>query len=185
VVLRKGDPQPPVAIETPKVEAPKVVEAPKTVEVPPPAAPAEVEVIVDSVPPGARIMKDGKQLAETPDTVKVPSGQTLAVVLSKKGFADEPVMVDPAKGRKVLIKLDKTVKNGKRPQRALPHLPVYSMPAEPAPPPVKPPPPVANPPVANPPPPVAAPPVAHHKKKDPFERVDDTPKKTPDVLNPY
>src|SRR5579859_318061 len=99
-------------------------------------------------------------------------------------------MVDPSKGRKVLIKLDKMTKGGRRPQRALPHLPVYSMPAEGAvvgtvaAPPVKPPPPVAAPP-PQPPPPVAAPPATHHKKKDPFERVDDTPKKTPDVLNPY
>jgi hypothetical protein len=196
VVLRKPDP---VAIEVPKpvvtalkADTPRA-EAPKPAEVPPPAAPAEVEVIVDSVPPGARIMRDGKQLAETPDTVKVPSGQTLAVVLSKKGFVEEPVMVDPSKGRKVLIKLDKMAKGGKRASRTLPHLPVYSMPAEPAggvvggvvgaaAPTVKPPPVVANPP---PQPPPAAPPATHHKKKDPFERVDDTPKKTPDVLNPY
>src|SRR5262249_49863626 len=99
----------------------------------------------------------------------------------KKGFVDEPVIVDPAKGRKVLIKLDKLQKNGKKPARPLPRLPVYSTPAE-APKTAPPPPPAKTPaedtsnrtPQAN-----------HHKKKDPFERVDDTPKKTPDVLNPY
>ena len=127
--------QPPMVKPAAMIEAPKpVVEAPAPAEpreVPPPAAPAaELEVIVDSMPPGAKILRDGKPLAETPDTVKVPLGQTLAIVLSKKGFADEPVLVDPAKGRKMLVKLDRAQKNGKKALRALPHLPVYSMPAE-------------------------------------------------------
>jgi hypothetical protein len=190
VVLHKPPP------ETPKVDPPKPVETPpvvvtslgepKPAEVPPPAAPAEMEVIIDSQPGGAKIIRDGKAFAETPDTIKVPAGKTLAVLLSKKGFVDEPVIVDPSKGRKVLVKLDRLPQKGKKAMRPLPHLPpVYSTPD---PPPVKPPPtqtPPAQPPaVATPtkPPPSV---FGHHKKKDPFERVDDTPKKTPDVLNPY
>jgi serine/threonine protein kinase len=187
VVLHKPPVEPPKTVEVVKpAELTKPVEPQKPAEVPPPAAPAELEVIVDSMPPGAKILRDGKTLAETPDTVKVMAGQTLAVVLSKKGFVDEPVLVDPSKGRKVLIKLDKLQKNGKKPARPLPKLPVYSTPNEP-PPAVKPPPVVVAPPPVQtpqtPPATPAAPP--HHKKKDPFERVDDTPKKTPDVLNPY
>jgi serine/threonine-protein kinase len=184
VVLQKPASDPPKPVETPKVETPVAVETQKPVEVPPPAAPADLEVIVDSMPPGAKIMKEGKALGETPDTVKVPPGQTLAVILSKKGFVDEPVLVDPSKGRKVLVKLDK-MQNGKKPARPLPRLPVYSTPADTPstapPPPVKPPPPQPQ----SQPPVVAPGPLGHHRKKDPFERVDDTGKKTPDVLNPY
>jgi serine/threonine-protein kinase len=175
--------KPPPPVEAPKPAAAVAaapVEAPAPVaEVPKPAEPAELEVIVDSVPPGARILKDGAPLAETPEAVKVRAGETLAITLSKKGFLDEPVLVDPSKGRKVLVKLLKASQKGKKGPRPLPHLPVYSMPAEPAH--TAPPPPTTAPPQQ--PPPVVSP--AHKKKKDPFERVDDAPKKNPDVLNPY
>ena len=176
VVMQKPSVTTPVAVVEPPraVDEPKPVEEAKPAEVPKPAEPAQpvqMEVIVDSVPPGAKILKDGVPLAETPEAVKVTAGQTLAIVLTKKGFVDEPLLVDPLKGHKVLVKLDKAHKGGKRPPHALPHLPVYSMPADPAPATHPGQPTVAPPPVA---PPVVAQPPPQHKKKDPIERVDDT-----------
>jgi hypothetical protein len=164
------------------------------------------QVIVDSTPPGAKILRDGKVLAETPESVSVPSGKTVTVVLHKEGFVDETIVVDPSKGRKLVVKLDHA-HAGKHAPKHLPHLPVYSSPAEnvlgglvggtlgapPAtatPPPAKPAPPATAelPPI--PPPVIVKPQPIHpkpggHRPVDPYERIDDSPKKNADVLNPY
>jgi hypothetical protein len=151
--------------------------------VPRPATPDGQSVIVDSLPPGAKILKDGTAIGETPDTVKVDPGSTVSVVLRKDGFIDEPVVVDPSKGRKLLVKLDRThaLKPGVKGHS--PKIPVYSSPSTvklPAPPPV-PPTPTPTPTVAQP----AKPPVKHKPPADPYERLDDAPSKSKDVLNPY
>jgi serine/threonine protein kinase len=164
-----GKPTDPKPVLTP-VDAPPV---------PRPATPEGQSVIVDSLPPGAKILKDGTPIGETPDTVKVDPGATVNVVLRKDGFIDEPVVVDPSKGRKLLVKLDRThaVKPGVKSHA--PKVPVYSSPTVklPAPPPVPPP----TPTVAQP----AKPPVKHKPPADPYERLDDAPSKSKDVLNPY
>jgi len=162
---------------------PKPVTTPDPSPVPKPAAPEGQSVIVDSLPPGAKILKDGATIGETPDTVKVDPGSTVSVVLRKDGFIDEPVVVDPSKGRKLLVKLDHThalkpgVKGGHTPKA-----PVYSSPSNvklPLPPPV--PAPTPTPTVAQP----TKPPAKHKPPADPYERLDDTPSKSKDVLNPY
>src|SRR5262249_49017434 len=135
--------------------------------------------------PRAQVFKEGVAIAETPEAVKVPAGETLSVVLKKAGFVDEPLVVDPTKGRKVLVKLEKAHK-GKAPARTSVRTPIYSQPAPlPKPPPI----PAEKPPapVAAPPPPVEHAPVAKKKRpQDPFERIDDHgTKKTGEVLNPY
>jgi serine/threonine-protein kinase len=162
---------PPVAIVTP----PPVQKAPD------PPAPVMEEVIVDSVPPGAKIVVDGVALGDTPETVKVEQGKTKSVTLKKDGFVDSEQTVDPGKTHKLLVRLERVKKavvaaKGGKPAK-LPAPPPASLD-----PPVKPPvvtaPPVHQPPVAHQPPP--------KKKKvvDPYERVDE-PKKSNDVLNPY
>ena len=47
-------------------------------------------------PSGAQMLRDGKVLAETPDALKVPTGETWNIVLHKEGFVDQPLTVDPA-----------------------------------------------------------------------------------------
>ncbi len=66
-----------------------------------------VEVVVSTVPPGAKVMRAGVPLVETPDAIKMPSNETWNVVLHKDGYADQPVTIDPSRDRKVLVKLDK------------------------------------------------------------------------------
>jgi serine/threonine-protein kinase len=172
---------------------------PKPVVAPPPSAPETVSVIVDTEPPKAKILKDGAQIGETPEEVKVPAGGTVKVVLKKDGYVEEPVLVDPSKGHKVLIKLDKEHSGQKPSAKRAPKIPVYSSPGPiaspvklPAPPPI-PPPPVATPaPAPVRPAPVVVPPPPPARRKpatpDPYERLDDAPskpKKSGDVLNPY
>ncbi len=135
------------------------------------------EIVVNSMPTGAKIFVDGVAVAETPETIKVGKGTTKTVVLKKEGFADETATIDPQKSRKLLVRLERLKKaappSGK---------PLGSKPSKLSlPPPVAPAAPVVARPVA--PAPQAHPPV---KKKyvDPYERVDE-PKKGTDVLNPY
>ncbi|MSP61568.1 MAG: hypothetical protein EXR72_14760 [Myxococcales bacterium] len=66
-----------------------------------------VEVIIASTPVGAQIVRDGVAVAETPDTIRVPVGQTMEVVLRKEGWIDKPVLIDPAKGRKLMVKMER------------------------------------------------------------------------------
>jgi hypothetical protein len=80
----------------------------------------EVSVIVTTRPPRAKILRDGVVLAETPDAIKVPKGETLEVVLKKDGFVEKTVVVNPAKGRKLLVKLDKEKKPKSPPVAAAP-----------------------------------------------------------------
>jgi hypothetical protein len=85
---------------------------------PEPAPPTTREVIVDSVPTGAKIVRDGRVVAETPEALQV--GEPLSIVLQKEGFVDKPVVVDAAATRKLLVKLER-VKPA--PPAKLPHLP--------------------------------------------------------------
>lgn len=162
---------PPVAVTPP----PKPVEP-----APPPPAPELEEVIVDSVPPGAKIYADDVALGDTPDTVKVEKGKTKAIVLKKDGFVDKSETVDPAKTKKLLVRLERVKKPVLAQKGGKPAKP-GKLPAPPPPsldPPAKAPPVVAQPPKPAP---------AHKRKPlDPYERVDESPpKKSNDVLNPY
>ena len=71
---------------------PPVVTPPSKPEV---AAPVVEEVIVDSVPPGAKIFVDGVAVADTPEAVKVEQGKTKVVVIKKDGFVDQEQTIDP------------------------------------------------------------------------------------------
>jgi serine/threonine-protein kinase len=158
---------------------------PAVVATAPVAKPAAVEledIIVNSIPAGAKIYVDGAAIADTPEAIKVAKGTTKTVVLKKDGFADETTTLDALKSRKVTVRLDRL----KKPAAAVTSKPIKL--------PVPPPAPAADPPAAHPvvahptttPPPPAQPPHAPVKKKyvDPYERVDE-PKKGADVLNPY
>ena len=182
----------------PKTKTPPVVVQPKQVDptpakdptpvtppttaptTPPEAKPASAQhlVLVDSEPPGASIVRDGAILGETPETVPV-EGAPIAVVLKKEGYVDEPVIVDPAKGRKLLVRLEKLKKDSVKPTPPPSGKHHGKLPA--------PPPATPDPPVVHAPPPTQPPPV---KKKpiDPYERLDDGPPKgnrKGEVLNPY
>ena len=69
------------------------------------AAAPEVEVILDSLPTGAKIVRDGEVIAETPEALKL-AGVT-SLLLRKDGYADKPVVVDPGKTRKLMVKLER------------------------------------------------------------------------------
>ena len=174
--------QTPAPLPTP-TPAPVAVVVPPPKQPDPPKAPELEEVIVDSVPPGAKIFVDGVALADTPEALKVEKGKTRLVTLKKDGFVDQEQTVDPAKSHKLLVRLEhvkRAVATGKgsKPGK-LPTPPPATID-----PPPKAPPPVAVQPPKQPTPPPAQPP---KKKKvvDPYERVDESPKKSNDVLNPY
>ncbi|HEY2744592.1 MAG TPA: protein kinase [Polyangia bacterium] len=172
-------PQPPLVI-APKQEQP-ATPPPSKPEV---AAPVVEEVIVDSVPPGAKIYVDGVAVADTPEAVKVEKGKTKTVMLKKDGYVDQEQMVDPGKSHKLLVKLEHKKaavahvvgKSGKLP----------SPPPGTIDPPAKAPPPVVTAPPPKSPPATTTQPPRRRKQVDPYERVDENPpKKSNDVLNPY
>jgi serine/threonine-protein kinase len=140
----------------------------------PPATPVLEEVIVDSVPPNAKIFVDGQPVADTPEALKVEVGKTKQIVIKKEGFVDVTETLDPQKTHKLLVRLEHVMKKKTLPSVKLPTPPPI---------PVEPPPRV----VLQPPPP-HVPPQPHHPQPkrpiDPYERVDE-PKKGSDVLNPY
>jgi eukaryotic-like serine/threonine-protein kinase len=154
---------PPIAVVTP----PPPVNPPPVADPPPvkPPAPVMEEVIVDSVPPGAKIFVDGSAVTEAPDVIKVEQGTTKPIVLKKDGFIDHAETLDPAKSHKVLARLERV----KKPARPSPPK-ATAKPSAPA----------------SPPPATATTKPAKKHPVDPYERVDDAPpKKQSDVLNPY
>ena len=168
---------PPAVVAPPPVQpvaAAPVTPPPQPTTPAAPPAPALEQVIIDSVPPGARIWVDGAPVGTTPDTISVEKGATKAVVLKKDGFVDQPETVDPAHGRKMLVRLErvKRARPAAKPAVKLPRPPSVAL----------------DPPSTAPKP--SRPPATHPRPKhgpiDPYERVDDTPKKSGgDVLNPY
>ncbi|HWE26749.1 MAG TPA: PEGA domain-containing protein, partial [Polyangia bacterium] len=158
-----------------------IVQPPKQVD--PPAAPAVEEVIVDSVPPGAKIFVDDVAVADTPEAIKVDKGKTKTVVLKKDGFVDRAETIDPDKSHKILVRLEHVKKvasaaKGGKPSSKLPAPPPATIDAPPKATPL--------PVVAQPSRPAPAQPPRHKKPIDPYERVDEnSPKKPADVLNPY
>ncbi len=161
--------QAPAQAATPSVAPPTQPESP--------TPPAVEEVIVDSLPPGAKILVDGAPLGDTPEAVKIEKGKTKVVLLQKDGFVDQQQTIDPAKTHKLLVRLERVKRaaatpKGKRPPAKLPTPPPATLDA-----PSKAPPVVAQPKQAQP---------KRHKQVDPYERVDESPpKKSNDVLNPY
>ena len=143
------------------------------------------EVIVDSVPPGAKIFVDGVAVADTPEAVKVDSGQDASSSCSRRTASSTRRRRSiRQKTHKVLVRLER-VKKAARAGQGL-RKPATKLPTPPSPttdPPVKASPPSWRSAGAQPAP--AQPP---HKKKvvDPYERVDDIrPRSRRDVLNPY
>jgi hypothetical protein len=109
--------QPPVQPVSPPVEPVKV-------------EPKLLEVLVSTTPPGAKVLREGRTLAETPDAIKLPPGETWDVVLHKDGYVDQEITLDPARDRKMLVKLEKV--GGKKvklstapPETPEPPKPVY------------------------------------------------------------
>jgi hypothetical protein len=179
-VTRTPEPTRPTTVPTTSVTPPIKVTTPVVTPIATPLKLEMEEVIVDSVPPGAKIFVDGVAVADAPEAIKVEKGKTKLVVLKKDGFVDQEQTVDPGKSHKLLIKLERAhhatvIKGG---GKKLPTPPPASL----DPPPKAPPPPV----VAQPPKqtPVTQPP-KKRKVVDPYERVDESPKKANDVLNPY
>ena len=150
------------------------VPAPTAVAMPRPAV-VEEEIVVDSVPPGARIFVDGVAIADTPEAMKVEKGKTRTILLKKDGFVDQAETLDPTKNHKVLVRL-------KRSRVAVAPLKALATPVK-----LPVPPPVTNPdPPPHAPPTVAQPRPRPKRAPDPYERVDESPpKKSGDVLNPY
>jgi hypothetical protein len=148
----------PVAPGPEPAKAPSEEEKAVKKEVDEPAAPADKSVLLDTVPPGASVIVEGKVIATTPEDVSVKAGSTLTVQLAKAGFVEKAVVLDPTVNRKLLVRLE----HRKDPRHA-----------------------------ASTKAPAAARPAAADGKAakkapvDPYERLDDAPKKSSDVLNPY
>jgi serine/threonine-protein kinase len=89
---------PPNTIETPLPVNPPVTKVTDTPAPPPPppppVAPTTAEVRIESTPPGASILRDGKPIGETPATVTVTVDQQLR--LERSGFENASVTVDAA-----------------------------------------------------------------------------------------
>jgi serine/threonine-protein kinase len=187
VILKKPADLPPATVVAPTPTPAPVAKPDPTPAVPaPPAGPEMLSVIVDTEPPQAKIIdKEGVRIGDTPEEVKVPKGTTVKVTLKKDGYLEETIEVDPSKGHKMVVKLDKAHSTAAKSEKKAAK-PVYSMPANT---PVKP---VGNNPMKNQPL-VTPTPTTPTKKKpsaDPYERLDDAPstpskKSREDVLNPY
>jgi hypothetical protein len=140
---------------TPQVPAEATGTQAKAAE-PAPAAEPETTIVLDTVPPGANIVVGGKVIADTPEDMKVKNGATLAIVLTKPGYVDHPLVLDPQNGHKQVVKLEKVHKES-RPRPAVSTAPAPSRGGKPA----------------------------KRGSSDPYERLDDAPKKGSEVINPY
>jgi len=69
--------------------------------------PKMVGVLVDTIPPRAWILRDGKQVSDTPEEIEVPEQGTVTLALHRDGYRDAEVTLDPRKSRKVVVRLDR------------------------------------------------------------------------------
>jgi serine/threonine-protein kinase len=113
----------------PPVQPAPVQPAPVKVE------PKLLDVLVSTTPPGAKVLREGRTLAETPDAIKLPPGETWDVVLHKDGYVDQEITLDPARDRKMLVKLAKKVKPATAPAETTTPEPPKPEPPKPASPP--------------------------------------------------
>jgi hypothetical protein len=105
----RAQPSPPLPVPTLPPAPPTPPPAPTTPPaVPTTPPPAEVEVIVDSVPTGARIVRDGNVVGETPDSLRLTA--PARIVLKKDGFVDKAAVVDAHEGRKLLVHLERAAR---------------------------------------------------------------------------
>ncbi len=125
----------PKVVPTPPPVVIKEVVKEKVAQPPLPGA-TEIEVLVDSVPTQATILVDGRRFADAPEVVKVKTGGTLEVTLRKDGYLDKSVTLDPARSRKVIVRLDRKASSSeKKPDKKPPPVVVEK---HPDPPPVNP-----------------------------------------------
>ena len=118
VVMPAPSPAPP----TPVVVTPPAPElAPPA---PAPAGPHIVSVLLDSVPPGAAIIRDGKHFSDTPEQIDVADGTTLMVELHRDGYRDLAVMLDPQRGRKLVVRLQRARRGEAHHHAAMPPPPL-------------------------------------------------------------
>jgi hypothetical protein len=119
----KVEPAPPVKVDsTPAASPPAAVPTPAT---PTPApigagAPGGGTVLVDSVPPGAAILRDGAHVSETPEEIPVPAGGSVHLVLHQEGYRDAEVTIDLMHGRKVVVPLSPARPGEKHAHAAVP-----------------------------------------------------------------
>ncbi len=155
--------------------APKPIATSPTIVVPAGSAStratAGVEVIVDSLPPKAKILRAGVVVAETPETFSVFENQPIELLLRKEGYVEQKIHVDPKNGHKVLVRLERHHDHASF--SALPHL---VAPADSAP-------------VRIEPERIRAPALRSRNRSkpvDPYERVEERGKPhSSEVINPY
>jgi len=140
-------PQPPI-VEKPAVKQPDPPPL-KQPDPPPVTVTPKVIVLLDSVPQGAEIMRDGQRVDETPANVEIAQGETVTFELHRDGSRDEKVVVDGSK-KKMVVKLHHAKAGDEHHHGKMPAPPIVNKPI--------PKPPVQQPPVQQPPP-VNKPPV--------------------------
>lgn len=78
-----------------------------------PGAAGSVEIRLDSVPSGAKVLAGGQVVAHTPGSVRIAPGGTLEVLVHKDGFSPRQVLLDPARdGPRVTVKLERVRQPG-------------------------------------------------------------------------
>lgn len=179
---------------------------------PSPVPPGKGEaVLIESLPPHAKVLLDGKEVAETPHPFVLQAGEKVTVKLAKDGYVSQTVDLDLGKGKKVLVRLEKDKDDempAAKPAAKFDEKPPAKGDERPPPPPVSEdkqpgrfrpglasklprPPPVAvvvqptPTPVPTPTPTLTPTPVPKKtvRAKDPYERLDE--KKGSEIMNPY
>jgi hypothetical protein len=62
-------------------------------------------VVVESTPPGARVIVGGQVIGKTPTTLKLPAGEKVRIKVEKKGFKPRSFSVTPAEGKAKRVKI--------------------------------------------------------------------------------
>ena len=68
----------------------------------------QVKIVLASVPPGARILRDGKELGMTPDALFIAPQGGVELILKKDGFLPLSVRVDPKGAHRITVTLERT-----------------------------------------------------------------------------
>jgi hypothetical protein len=78
----------------------------------PPEAPATVDVVIDSLPAGAEVVRNGSVIGKTPYRGTLPrSSRDVQLVLRLRGYAPKPITVDTGAASKQHVKLVPVVHN--------------------------------------------------------------------------
>jgi hypothetical protein len=124
-------------------------------------------VLIDTEPSGADVIRDGKRIGDTPESLELPADEEIAIDLHRDGYKDQRIVIGPSSKREEMVMLVKATGGEAHPHEAVPSSSRREKPTSPSRP-VEPSRPSGKPAIKGPPAKDPSLPPPSHELKDPY-----------------